>query len=50
MFIEFGLLYLFCVLAELKENNNSERRKDEEDDFCDSWGNFTFSNKSLCLR
>lgn len=50
MFIEFGLSCVFCILAELKENNNSERRKDEEDDLCDSRDSSTFCNKSLCLR
>jgi len=48
--IEFGLLYALRVIAELKENCNSERRENEEDDLRDNWINFTFNSESLCLR
>jgi hypothetical protein len=50
MLFEVGLLHVFRFMAELKENHNSKRREDEEDDFGDNWISFAFNSKSLCLR
>ena len=50
MLIEFGLLNVFRYIAELKENHDSERRENEENDLCDNRINFTFNGESLCLR
>ena len=50
MLIDFGLLYLFRLLIESKDNRDPKRREDEEGDFCDYRINFVFGSESLCLR
>jgi len=50
MLIEFGLLNVFRFVLELKENYNSERRENEENDFSDNRINLNFNSESLCLR
>ena len=50
MLIEFGLLYMFRILVELRNNQNCESRENEEDKFCIDWVNSDVSRQSLCLR
>ncbi len=49
MLIELGVLYMFRILAELRNNQNCERGENEEDKFYIVFVNSDVSRHSLCL-